>query len=47
LDLQLLIDDCYERGRHAAAINYAKALSFPLPDDEAAWARDILASKAG
>jgi hypothetical protein len=47
LDLQLLIDDCYERGRHAAAINYAKALSFPLPDDESAWARDILASKAG
>lgn len=43
LDLQALVDQCYERGRYASAINYAKAPQFPLPDEETAWARELLA----
>jgi hypothetical protein len=46
LDLQLLIDACYERGRYASVIDYAKPLNPPLPEEEAAWAREILANKA-
>ena len=45
LDLQLLIDACYERGRYASVIDYTKPLNPALPDEEAAWARDIFANK--
>jgi hypothetical protein len=45
LDLQLLIDACYERGRYASVIDYTKPLNPALPDEEAAWARGIFANK--
>ena len=43
LDLQLLIDACYERGRYAAVIDYTKVPNPALPDEEAGWAREVLA----
>ncbi len=42
LDLQLLADQCYERGRYGAVIDYSKPPHPPLPDEEAAWARHLL-----
>ena len=42
LDLQLLIEQCYERGRYASAIDYARPPRPPLPDEETAWVREIL-----
>ena len=45
LDLQSLIDQCYERGRYASTIRYEKEPQPPLPAEELAWAREILATK--
>ncbi|MBI4663091.1 MAG: DUF4058 family protein [Verrucomicrobia bacterium] len=42
LDLQLLIDACYERGRYGTVIDYTKPINPSLPSEEAAWARDLL-----
>lgn len=44
LDLQSLIDQSYERGRFGTQIRYEKPPHPPLPDEEAAWAREILAA---
>ncbi len=44
LDLQLLLDQCYERGRYDSVINYSKPPHPPLPEEEAAWAREVLAA---
>ena len=43
LDLQALIDACYERGRYGSVIDYTKVPNPALPGDEAAWAQGILA----
>lgn len=45
LDVQALIDQCYERGRYGSILDYSKPLQPPLPDEEAAWAKDILAQR--
>jgi hypothetical protein len=45
LDLQILIDQCYERGRYSEVIDYKAPPDPPLPEEEAAWAREILSHK--
>jgi hypothetical protein len=45
LDLQVLVDQCYERGRYASSISYSTPPSPPLPEEEAAWARMITGVK--
>jgi hypothetical protein len=45
LDLQSLVDDCYERGRYASVIDYSKPPHPPLPEEEAAWAKEALAAR--
>lgn len=47
LDLQSLIDQCYERGHYATQIRYDKPPHPALPDEEAAWARKILTGGGG
>jgi hypothetical protein len=47
LDLQALIDQCYERGRYDAVIDYTRPSRPPLPDEEAAWAKEVLAGRVG
>ena len=42
LNLQTLIDQCYERGRYSSLLNYAKPLDPPLPDEEASWAKEVI-----
>jgi hypothetical protein len=42
LDLQRLIDQCYERGRYGSVIDYSKPPHPPLSDEEAAWAQALL-----
>jgi hypothetical protein len=44
LDLQVLFDQCYQRGRYSEVINYAKIPEPPLPPEEAAWANEVLAA---
>lgn len=46
LDLQLLINQCYERGRYDSIIDYSRAPHPPLPDEEAAWAKELLAARS-
>jgi hypothetical protein len=46
LDLQRLVDQCYERGRYDSAIDYNKPPFPALPADEAAWAKEILSQSA-
>jgi hypothetical protein len=45
LDLQVLIDQCYERGRYSEVIDYKTPTDPPLPEEEAAWAAEILRNK--
>ncbi|MCX6904099.1 MAG: DUF4058 family protein [Verrucomicrobia bacterium] len=47
LDLQSLIDQCYERGRYDSVIDYSRAPEPPLPEEEAAWAKEVLAARGG
>jgi hypothetical protein len=47
LDLQALVNQCYERGRYASAIDYSRPPHPPLPDEEAAWARETLSGRVG
>lgn len=47
LDLQVLIDQCYDRGRYASILDYSHPPHPPLPDEEAAWAKGILAARGG
>jgi len=44
LDLQSLIDACYERGRYGQKINYGKPPVPPLPSEDAEWTRTILSA---
>jgi hypothetical protein len=44
LDLQVLIDQCYERGRYSSVVDYTKSPRPPLPEDEIAWAQLTLAA---
>jgi len=42
LDLQILVDQCYERDRYQRTIDYTKPPYPPLPDDEKIWVKEIL-----
>lgn len=42
LDLQILVDQCYERGRYASVIDYNKPPRPPLPPEETVWAKQIV-----
>lgn len=44
LDLQLLIDLCYERGCYHARLNYRAEPEPPLPPPDSAWADELLRS---
>lgn len=46
LVLQELIDRSYEGGRYGRKINYSRDPQPPLPPDELAWAREIVAARA-
>ena len=46
LDLQALIDQCYERGRYSRKIEYAKPPHPPLPPEDAEWTQEVLARRA-
>ncbi|MGH7967664.1 MAG: DUF4058 family protein, partial [Limisphaerales bacterium] len=46
LDLQVLVDQCYERGRYSEVINYTETPEPPLPPEETAWANEVLAAFA-
>jgi hypothetical protein len=46
LDLQALIDQVYENGSYGYDVDYSRLPRPPLPDAEAAWARDLLAGGA-
>jgi hypothetical protein len=43
LDLQSLIDQCYTGGRYGSTIDYTKAPNPALPEEEAIWAKEVLA----
>ena len=45
LDLQVLVDQCYERGRYDSVIDYTQPPQPPLPEEEAAWAGETLSAK--
>jgi hypothetical protein len=45
LDLQALINQCYERGRYGSIIDYSTGPQPPLPGKEAAWAKEVLAAQ--
>src|SRR5205823_5774889 len=40
LDLQPLVDQCYERGRYARKIDYSHSPEPPIPAEELAWTRE-------
>lgn len=42
LDLQVLVDQCYERGRYSEVLDYTKPPHPPLPEEEVAWAKALL-----
>jgi len=42
LDLQLLIDQCYERGRYGTVLDYNQPPQPPLPAEETTWTRQML-----
>jgi hypothetical protein len=42
LDLQSLIDECYEVGRYGDDIDYSDAPEPPLKSDDARWADALL-----
>ena len=42
LDLQSLIDQCYESGRYGDDINYREQPEPPLASEDAGWANDLL-----
>jgi hypothetical protein len=44
LNLQTLVDQCYERGRYERTIDYTKPPDPPLPDEEKAWVKELLSS---
>jgi len=45
LDLQVLVDQCYERGRYDWAIDYAKPPRPPLREEEAIWSGETRSVK--
>jgi hypothetical protein len=47
LDLQALLDQCYERGRYGRKTDYSKPPEPPLPPEEWAWTREVLAASGG
>ena len=44
LDLQALVDQCYERGRYATVIDYSNPAHPLLNEEETAWAAEILSA---
>lgn len=47
LDLQELVDQCYDRGRYGRKLDYTKPPESPLPPEDWNWARDVVAASAG
>lgn len=45
LDLQAMLDRCYENGAYADVIDYGAQPEAPLAPDDAAWADDLLRRK--
>jgi len=45
LDLQVLVDQCYQGGRYGSVIDYSRPPEPPLPSDEAAWAEELLRTR--
>jgi hypothetical protein len=45
VDLQPLLDRCYDGGRYAALVDYGKPCDPPLTPDQRAWAEAILRGK--
>jgi hypothetical protein len=45
ISLQNLFDGCYDGGRFARRIDYSAPPPVPLPDADAAWARELLAAR--
>ncbi|MBL8796702.1 MAG: DUF4058 family protein [Planctomycetia bacterium] len=45
LDLQAMLDHCYDAGRYADQIDYRREPDVPLPAQEAAWAHSLLREK--
>lgn len=45
LDLQLLVDQSYRKGRYGISIDYRRPPEPPLEKDDAAWADELLRSK--
>lgn len=46
LDLQLLIDLCYQRGRYGTVLDYRQPPQPALPDEETAWVQQVLGACA-
>jgi len=44
LDLQILVNQCYERGRYERTIDYTKSPLPPLLEEEKIWAKEILSA---
>lgn len=45
LDLQVLIDQCYERGRYGRKINYSEGLRPALSAEDLEWSRALLEAR--
>ena len=45
LDLQLLVGQCYERGRYGTVLDYRQPPQPVLPQEEAAWVQEVLAAR--
>ena len=46
LDLQSLVDQCYERGRYHSEIDYSQPPYPPLTEEEAAWVKEALSTQS-
>ena len=47
LDLQQLINQCYDRGRYGFTIDYSADPGPPLADPDARWADELLRTAGG
>jgi hypothetical protein len=45
VDLQPLLDRCYDTGRYAAEVRYDRPCDPPLPPEQQAWAENVLRAK--
>jgi len=42
LDLQAIVNQCYQKGRYHEVLDYSRPPVPPLPEEEMAWATDLL-----